>query len=63
MQARLKGSAAMTFDHNVGGHAFTERGGRCLRCNMTWAFYCDNGEPPCTGPRAEREQPMQIEDE
>lgn len=20
----------MAFDHNVGGHAFTERGGRCL---------------------------------
>jgi hypothetical protein len=53
----------MAFSHNVGGHAFTERGGRCLRCDLTWAFYCDNCKPRCAGSRPERERPMQIEDE
>jgi hypothetical protein len=53
----------MVFGHNVGAHAFTERGGRCLRCGMTWAFYCDNGEPRCSGQRPEPDQSMQIEDD
>ena len=30
---------------------------------MTWAFYCDNGEPWCTGQRSEPDRSMQIEDD
>ena len=30
---------------------------------MTWAFYCDNGEPRCTGQRSEPDRSMQIEDD
>jgi Protein of unknown function (DUF1488) len=53
----------MAFNHNVGGHRFTERGGRCLTCNMAWAYYLDNRQPTCPGSAAERSEPMSIDDD
>jgi hypothetical protein len=35
----------MAFDKNIGGYAFPERGGTCLKCGMTWAKFTDNGQP------------------
>jgi hypothetical protein len=52
----------MAFDHNVGGHAFTERGGRCLRCEMSWAKFMDSKQPRCTGQKPEQPRSVPIED-
>ena len=52
----------MAFDHNIGGHAFTERGGRCLRCEMTWAKFMDSKRPRCTGQKPEQPRSVPIED-
>jgi hypothetical protein len=53
----------MAFDKNIGGHAFPERGGTCLRCGMTWAKFSDNGQPRCTGQKPEKREPMRIEED
>jgi hypothetical protein len=53
----------MSFDKNIGGHAFPERGGTCLRCEMTWAKFSDSGQPRCTGRKPEKPERLPIEDE
>jgi hypothetical protein len=56
----------MTFDRNVGGHAFDGQGGRCQKCDMTWAAYIDkdskNFKRPCPGRKTEPQERMAIED-
>jgi hypothetical protein len=52
----------MAFDHNIGGHAFTERGGTCLRCGMTWAKFMDTNHPRCMGQKPEQRRSIPIED-
>jgi len=52
----------MVFDKNIGGHAFPERGGTCVRCEMTWAKFLDSGQPRCTGQKPEKREPLPIED-
>jgi hypothetical protein len=53
----------MAFDQNIGGHAFTERGGICLRCGMTWIDFMDSKQPRCTGQKPERPRSIPIEDD
>jgi hypothetical protein len=52
----------MAFDNNIGGQAFTERGGRCLRCGMTWAKFMDSNHPHCTGQKPEQPRSVPNED-
>lgn len=57
----------MTFNHNIGGHAFTERGGKCLKCGTTWANYTDTDsktyQRPCPGKKPEPSERMSIPDD
>ena len=53
----------MTFDKNIAGHAFPERGGTCLKCGMTWVKFMDNGQPRCVERKPEKREPMPIDEE
>jgi hypothetical protein len=53
----------MAFDKNVGGHAFPERGGTCVRCGMAWERFMDGGKPRCAGVKPKAREPMRIEED
>jgi len=57
----------MSFDHNVGGHAFTERGGKCLKCGITWSNYTDTDNKAyhraCPGSGPEARERLAIRDD
>jgi len=53
----------MAFNKNIGGHAFPERGGTCLRCGMTWAKFTDSEQPQCTGRKPESRDAMPIDED
>jgi hypothetical protein len=59
----LREEEVMAFDKNIGGHAFPERGGTCLRCEMTWTKFMDSGKPQCTGRKPEKRERMAIDEE
>ena len=46
----------------AGGHDFTEAGGKCKKCGMTWSEYFDDPKrSECKGRPAQRERQF-IED-
>jgi hypothetical protein len=56
----------MAFDKNIGGHAFPERGGTCVKCGMYYNNYEDKDSKdylrPCTGRKLEKRERTEIPD-
>jgi hypothetical protein len=55
--------AIMAFDQRAGGHRFTERGCKCIVCEMTWAKFEDGGRSRCTGQKPPERGPIEIPDD
>lgn len=57
----------MTFNRNAGNHRFTDLGGKCVKCGMTWNAYDDKDSRDyrrsCPGGKQEALKPMRIDGE